>query len=64
MVLQNNTYELYPAFSIQIVIHVGLFNKLTVLLEYFLFVMNVLLEYFNINIRNFYIGILIIYEKL
>ena len=24
MVLQNNTYELYRAFSIQIVIHVGL----------------------------------------
>ena len=30
-----------------------LFNKLTVLLEYILFAMNVLLEYFNID---FYIG--------
>ena len=38
---------------------VVLLNKLTVLLEYILFAMNVLLQYFNIDIRNFYIGIVI-----
>ena len=38
---------------------VVLFNKQTVLLGYILFAMNVLLEYFNIEIRNFYIGIVI-----
>ena len=35
------------------------FNKQTVLLEYILLAMNVLLEYFNIDIRNFYIGMVI-----
>ena len=34
-------------------------NKQTVLLEYITFFMNVLLKYFNIDIRNFYISIVI-----
>ena len=34
-----------------------LFNKQTVLLEYISFATNILLEYFNIDVRNFYIGI-------
>ena len=38
---------------------VVLFYEQIVLLEYISFVMNVLLEYFNIDLRNFYIGIVI-----
>ena len=38
---------------------VVLFYEQIVLLEYISLAMNVLLEYFNINLRNFYIGIVI-----
>ena len=48
MVLQNNTYELYRAFSIQIVMHVGLFPKFQLLIYT---VLN------NIQIFGFYFAI-------
>ena len=38
---------------------VVLFYEQIVSLEYISFAMNVLLEYFNIDLRNFYIGIVI-----